>query len=303
MSTPNVSSRPGMGTSVAAMARRSAGGSSPWAGRPCGAGPSSAGSAARSPACVARRVRVAQPRLDGAQRVRARLGGREIGARWRGSRCAGHASQVRAQRGRRRPPSSRGRPSAPICVRTRGGRAAPPARPRQRARPRRSASRTRAVFSFDSVTLGSSNGSTPRTAPATAVANSQRKNSAPTQDAVVEADVDDRVPGRGQRVERGVHVAVPLRVGTGPEAHEDPVGAVRPRARPAARRRPARCPMPCLPVDSAMSCSSQAPRGARSGSMTNVSLSRPGARQRAHARRPARGAGVVVGVGRVQARP
>ncbi len=75
-----------------------------------------------------------------------------------------------------------------------------------------------------------------------------------------------RLPTRASRALGGVvaHVA---------DGDEDPVGACRPRAGRAARRRSARTPpVPCLPVDSAMSCSTHRPKLAMRGSRTNGEL-------------------------------
>ena len=80
-----------------------------------------------------------------------------------------------------------------------------------------------------------------------------------------------------RRRQRG-HPA-PARSGSGSPAvgqvGEHAVLAVDARARRAAPRRPAGCRGPCLPVDSATSCSSHSPRPGSDGEITNVSLSRP----------------------------
>ena len=112
-------------------------------------------------------------------------------------------------------------------------------------------------------------------------------------DRVGEVDPDDRVAGRLESCRQG-------RRG---RRRRDPSRAIRTNARsspyastpPSGSRSTGTIPTPCLPVLSAMSCSSHAPKLAISSSARNVSLSRParGERPDGQAERDARVGGRV----------
>ena len=113
------------------------------------------------------------------------------------------------------------------------------------------------MLSLASCTLGWSNGLIPSAQPATAVANSEKKKIRPRSFAPAAVTRDRRVAGRGERLApppRGAGRARRRRAG----------------ARTRGRRRSAeasasgssaigRMPRPCLPVDSATSCSAHSP--------------------------------------------
>ena len=164
--------------------------------RPCGAGRSSGGSAAEAVGVGRSPVRSPSDRASGSIRAVVRLG--RIDERL--------DADVVGRRGRRQ---QRRRPS-----------------PRARACTSPEAS-TSFVRSFAACTSGWSNGLMPRIEPATAVANSQRKNSCPSSS------------GAGSRT------SCSCRSGPSPGT-------------PGAGTRP----LPSLPVDSAISCSTQSPKTA-----------------------------------------
>ena len=109
--------------------------------------------------------------------------------------------------------------------------------------------------SLASSTFGWSNGSMPRTAPAMAVATSQRTNSPPRSIGSASVDPDDRVARLPRAHRRGRRGRRRSRRRPQGEPDEDAVRAVGRRRRRAAPGRPARSRSPCLPVLSAMSCS------------------------------------------------
>ena len=115
----------------------------------------------------------------------------------------------------------------------------------------------RLVLSLLSCTLGWSKGSMPSTAPATAVATSQRKNSAPmSQGSRSSREMTGR-PAAWQSPH-----ALAVRARPRPfdvQIDEERGRRRRPRARPASSPSTGRRPVPSLPVLSARSCSSQAP--------------------------------------------
>ena len=141
-----------------------------------------------------------------------RRGDERLEARGRRSPCGGRGGGP-ARRRRRRRPRSAGAPrrrtgSAPAV----GGER--PRRRLDRAAPVSSRSR---VSCLASSTLGWSNGSMPRTAPAIAVATSQRHELGAEVDRVGEVDPDDRVAGGlegvGERVASAVRPSRPGRGG------------------------------------------------------------------------------------------
>ena len=138
------------------------------------------------------------------------------------------------------------------------------------------------MFSFDSCTFGWSNGLIPSTQPATAVAYSQSRNCAPS-------GPDDR----GDRVRRRPRPGEP-------EQHQGDVRRRWCRARSAPSTTTGSMPVPCLPVDSAISCSAQSPKPTMPEPASAItSLSRPWSW-----RRPARGRGPEPGCARSRpARP
>ncbi len=156
----------------------------------------------------------------------------------------------------------------------------------------RRASRSR-VSCLASSTFGWSNGSMPRTAPAMAVATSQRTNSAPTS---IGSDRSIRMTGwpaasrasaRRSRAASSSVVAAPARLirtnaRSGPYASTAPSGS----------RSTGTIPTPCLPVLSAISCSTHAPNDEMASSVRKVSLSRPASASVPMAR-PERHAGIV----------
>ena len=117
----------------------------------------------------------------------------------------------------------------------------------------------------------------PMTEPATAVAISQRKNSS--------AEIVDVAPRRcGRRAGRPAPARRrrrparrPARIPVAGRRTRD--RCRRRRAAPSGSRSTGMMPLPCLPVDSAISCSSQAPRSWMPGEAMSVSLSRPRAAQ------------------------
>ena len=125
------------------------------------------------------------------------------------------------------------------------------------------------VFSLASATLGSSNGLIPSAAPATAVANSQRKNSAPSPSMLV------------LNRSTGCPAASSAASLASSGASRSVVMATNARSLPYSSGRPSgssttgRAPLPCLPVLSATSCSIQRPSDASEGGSASVSLSRP----------------------------
>ena len=137
----------------------------------------------------------------------------------------------------RSPASARRTPGCRRSRAARRRRGAPRSSPPARASTSPAAS-TSFVLSFAACTSGWSNGLIPRIEPATAVANSQRKNSWPSSS------------GSGSRT------SCSLAVGA--------VGRTRPGR--------GRGPCPACPVDSASSCSTQSPKTPASGRQT---LSRP----------------------------
>ena len=113
-------------------------------------------------------------------------------------------------------------------------------------------SKTAFVLSFDSLTLGSSNASMPRCAPATAVANSQRKNSAARSYLSTRSNLITGWPAASahQRViERRRHrrCAAQRRADRRSTTAGSPIGS----------SPMGMIPLPSLPVLSAMSCSAQ----------------------------------------------
>ena len=103
-------------------------------------------------------------------------------------------------------------------------------------------------------------------------------------------------PAADERRQPGVHVAGATRRRCRGRGARRRGRRRRPPGAPSGSPSTGTMPTPCLPVDSAMSCSSQAPRDARSGSMTKVSLSRP-ARARAAMAAPSTRAGLSSRVG------
>ena len=165
------------------------------------------------------------------------------------------AGRLRARGRRARAPSPRSRRSGrrtPGCRRSRPAAPARTARPAEPSRLETSGSSpdasTSFVLSFAACTSGWSNGLMPRIEPATAVANSQRKNSCPSS------------YGSASRTSCAWR--------SGPSAGSPGAGT---------------SPFPCLPVDSASSCSAQRPKPPALGSMQT--LSRP-SRQPSPSARP-----------------
>ena len=160
--------------------------------------------------------------------------------------------------------------------RVRVGKQRPQRRHRRRRRTR-APSRTRAplaVLSFASCTLGWSNGLISSAQPATATANSARKKIRPEVDGAVRR----RTSGSGDRRRRApANAASSVCVGlvSVTQVGEHAIVAVDVADSPSGSSATGQDPRPCLPVDSAISCSTHSPKLSIGGETTNVSLSRP----------------------------
>ncbi len=126
------------------------------------------------------------------------------------------------------------------------------------------------VFSLASETFGSSNGLMPSAAPATAVANSQRKNSAPSR-VEPRAQMQHRMAGRFERREP---CCVHGRRDRSRWRRRRDRRRIRRVAR-AASSTTGSAPLPCLPVLSAISCSIHRPSEASDGGRTDRELVAP----------------------------
>ena len=207
--------RPARDLAVVAGGRPSAAGTSRSARRPCGAGRSSAGSAGRSrPSWRGGCGRAGSARIRGIASSRPGVGRderleREVGVRLAAREMSGAVGDDAASA------------SSGAAARRRGVVAS-----RSVARPRcgRPCASTSRVSCLASSTLGWSNGSMPRTAPAIAVATSQRTNSPPRSIGSATVDADHRVPGCLEGV--GERVAAAVRAVRQGDPDERPVVAV-----------------------------------------------------------------------------
>ena len=128
------------------------------------------------------------------------------------------------------------------------------------------------MLSFASCTSGWSNGLIASAQPATAVANSAKKKIRPRSPAPAAVSVTVGCPAAANAATasawRGSGASASRRctnTRSGPYAPASTSGS----------SAIGRIPRPCLPVDSATSCSAQSPNAVSGGSTTNVSLSRP----------------------------
>ena len=152
-----------------------------------------------------------------------------------------------------------------------------------------------AVLSLASCTLGWSNGLMPSTQPGHRHGELGEEEDAAEVGGAVHGERERRVAGAGQRLH--LRVDAPRRRRRGRAGRRTRGRRRRTPGSPSGSPATGRMPLPCLPVDSAISCSTQSPKLSIGSATTKVSLVAALARQLAH-----RDAEPEPGVGRSSSR-